>query len=93
MRKIEEYQTLTELSKRLPGRPSVSTIWRWCNHGVNGVRLPHAKLGKRHLVHPDDLEWFVRQCGHAGGKSDAPATNGNGREHAEAERRCEQMGV
>jgi hypothetical protein len=38
---------LTELAKLLPGRPSVSSLHRWCRGMKDGRRLECIKLGGR----------------------------------------------
>jgi hypothetical protein len=33
---------------RLDGKsPNPRTLWRWCRHGLDGVRLEHVFIGKR----------------------------------------------
>ena len=34
-----EYMNLTEAAELIPGRPHLSTIHRWAQHGVKGVKL------------------------------------------------------
>jgi hypothetical protein len=48
----DEYLTLSEAPRHIPGRPSASAVWRWCRDGVkarNGerVRLQHVRAGAR----------------------------------------------
>ena len=55
------YLTLTEASKIVPGRPSVSTIWRWALHGCGGVRLRHRRYGGRLFTRRDWLDEFSHE--------------------------------
>lgn len=41
----EKIETLAEAAANTPGRPNVSTIWRWCMKGVGGVRLESVVIG------------------------------------------------
>jgi hypothetical protein len=51
--------SLTEASKRLPGRPHVSTLWRWNERGVRGVRLETLVVAGRRYTSSEALERFV----------------------------------
>jgi hypothetical protein len=58
--------TLVAAASQLPGRPAVSTVWRWCVHGIatrdgSRVRLPHRRLGRRVYVTEEDLDQFARE--------------------------------
>jgi hypothetical protein len=44
-------------------KPSLSTIWRWCNKGVRGVRLTTYRVGNSHFVRHSDLLDFVASTG------------------------------
>ena len=62
--------TLTEAARRLPTRPNVSTIWRWCRKGVlsragQRVRLEHVRMGGRVLVPADALMRFGKELAEA----------------------------
>jgi formamidopyrimidine-DNA glycosylase len=52
--------TLRDVCKLLPGRPSVSTLWRWINRGVRGERLSTVKIGGTNYVSEAELERFLR---------------------------------
>src|SRR4051794_8722242 len=41
---------LKELAKALPGRPHLSTLYRWTNPGLNGVKLETFKIGGRRFT-------------------------------------------
>jgi Protein of unknown function (DUF1580) len=41
---------LKELARALPGRPHISTVYRWTNPGLNGVRLETVKFGGRRFT-------------------------------------------
>lgn len=54
--------TLSEAAKRLPGKPSLPTLWRWCAKGVRGVRLAHLRLGRRIFTTVEALNEFGASC-------------------------------
>ena len=50
MHETGKYNTLTDVAKTIPGRPSTNCIWRWCRKGVlsrsgQRVRLQHVRIG------------------------------------------------
>ena len=53
----ENTVTLTGLSKHIPTRPHVSTIWRWHKVGIRGRRLETVIVGGRRVT---SLEAFQR---------------------------------
>jgi len=56
----EDFMTLAQASASLPGRPSISTVWRWARRGYGKykVRLSYIRLGRRILISQADLEVF-----------------------------------
>jgi hypothetical protein len=61
----EDYLTLTEAAKLIPGREpgkriSVGTIWRWCKRGVrNGIRLQSVLIGQQRYTTKLWLQEFI----------------------------------
>jgi hypothetical protein len=51
--------TLTEATKLLPGRPNISTIWRWWRRGVHGHKLQTIVIGGRRFTSRSWLEAFA----------------------------------
>jgi hypothetical protein len=64
----ESLISMGEASARLPGRPSLCTIWRWRLRGVRGRRLESVVIGGTPYTSVEALERFAR---HQGG-TDAP---------------------
>jgi len=101
--RVAEYWSLAEAGRQLPGRPSPSTVWRWCTSGVGGVRLRHIRMGDRFFVHPDDLEAFGRELADAklhtrrGSRPDRTVKRRTDRQRAQdvarAEAACERRGI
>ena len=56
---------LNQAAKLLPNRPHISTLWRWCRKGVNGVRLDYWRAGRRILTTPEALEQFCARLAEA----------------------------
>jgi hypothetical protein len=50
---------LKELSRLLPGRPHLSTVYRWTNPGLNGVRLETVKFGGRRFATREQVLRFA----------------------------------
>jgi hypothetical protein len=49
---LDELIPLAKAARRLPNRPHVSALWRWCRLGIRGrggdrVRLEHTRIGMR----------------------------------------------
>ena len=68
-----DYLDLTQAARRTPGRPSPSTIWRWCRKGIKSrsgeqIRLDHVRAGSRIFIRPDAIDDFFRRVAEA----DAP---------------------
>jgi len=61
----EHLLTLTEATAFVPGqnskRPSVSTVWRWCRKGLNGVQLEYVRCGRKILTSHEALGRFFRR--------------------------------
>ncbi|MGD9719773.1 MAG: DUF1580 domain-containing protein [Pirellulales bacterium] len=93
----EHLLTLAEAAQLLPGRPSVSTLWRWRQKGVRGRRLETVLIGAKPYTSREALGRFAEQ---EGGDSDSvtsscqPRSPG-GRELAisRAERELAEEGV
>ncbi|MBW7866548.1 MAG: DUF1580 domain-containing protein [Candidatus Hydrogenedentes bacterium] len=51
---------LTEAAKRLPGRPALSTVWRWATKGQNGIRLETRRYGRKWFTSAEALDDFAR---------------------------------
>lgn len=56
-----EYIPLRVAAAKLPGRPHVSTLWRWATHGVgpDRRRLETVLIGGRRYTSLEALERFV----------------------------------
>ena len=65
----EHLLTLTEATSFIPGqngkRPSVSTVWRWCRKGLNGVRLEYVRCGRKILTSREALSRFIKRLAEA----------------------------
>ncbi len=53
--------SLSEAAKAIPGRPHVSTLWRWATRGVRGVRLRTFVIGGRRFTDVAAIEEFIRR--------------------------------
>lgn len=53
-----EFLSINEAAGIVPGRPHVSTIWRWINRGVRGVKLKTWLIGGLRVTSKEALEQF-----------------------------------
>jgi len=62
MLSTEAVHTFAELTRKLPSfngkRIHVSTLHRWCQRGVRGVRLEHRRLGGRMVTSLEAVDRF-----------------------------------
>lgn len=57
--KSEDVITFAEASRSLPGRPSLSTLWRWHARGIRGVKLETVVIGGIRYVSREALQRFA----------------------------------
>ena len=83
---------LSEAAKIAPGRPHLSSVWRWCRKGCiarNGarVRLDHERVGNRVFTSREALQRFAQALTEADEEYFAP----DDEQPTSAERRREQQ--
>jgi len=66
-----EYLSIADAAKRMPGRVTVSTVWRWATDGYRGVRLRTQRVGWRLWTTPAWVDEFLIAIEQA---NDQPAT-------------------
>lgn len=54
----EQLLSATQAAHESQGRPHVSTIWRWINRGIRGVKLETVMVGGRRFTSREALERF-----------------------------------
>jgi hypothetical protein len=92
----ETLLSLTQAAKTLPGRPNITTVWRWRNRGVRGVKLETMLSGGRRFTSVEALRRFQdRVTAAADGEPIANGQTPRQRERAidAAERRAVELGV
>lgn len=65
----ENYLTVTEAARLIPGRPSAHSIWRWCRKGIisrSGCRLflEHVRIGGKIYTTEKWLHEFCSELAH-----------------------------
>lgn len=55
----EDMIPLKEVRDELPGRIDISTIWRWAQRGVGGIKLETVKIGGKKLTSRQALTRFI----------------------------------
>jgi len=72
----EKIITLADATKILPGRPNLSTLWRWRLRGVRGVTLETILSGGKRFTSVEALRRFQeRVTAAADGVEHNPLTN------------------
>ncbi len=61
----DELLCLKDAARTLPGDVSATSLWRWCTHGVMGIRLAHTRVGRRIFVNSASLSVFCQQTAQA----------------------------
>ena len=91
----ENLVSLTDAAKTLPGRPNVTTIWRWRNRGVRGVKLETILSGGRRFTSIEALRRFQDQVTAVADGAPVRSETPRQRERAisQAEKQAEQLGV
>ena len=56
----ESLLSMTDASREFPGRPHVSTLWRYAQTGCRGVKLETIRCGGRRFTSREALERFTR---------------------------------
>ena len=85
--------TLPEAAALLPGRPSITTLWRWRTKGVRGRVLESVNIGGKVYTSEEALQRFAEY--HGGSSVASPQRSPKERERAiaSAERELEQAGI
>ena len=85
----ETILSLAEAARSQPTRPNLSTVWRWVQRGVRGVRLETAMIGGRRVTSVQALSRFHAAVTSAADGSPRPTRTSRQRqrdiERAEAE--------
>lgn len=86
---------LRQAAALFPRHPAITTVWRWCRKGVNGVRLEYFKAGRRIVTSVEAVERFCRAVAALDDVAVTPTapTGRREREIAEAEAVLDAAGV
>lgn len=92
----EHLMSLRNAAISLPGRPHVSTLHRWRQRGVRGVKLETCLVGGKRFTSLEAIERFIAATTTSGSTDDnlsvvAPATRRRAVE--QAERELDQAGI
>jgi hypothetical protein len=90
-----DYLSLSQAARELPGRPHISTLHRWRQRGVSGVKLQTCVVGgRRYTTREWLLEFQVATTAARDGQRPDPQPFGNREaDILRAERELEQDGV
>lgn len=62
----EHVEPLAKAIRHVPTRPHLSTMCRWANQGVNGVKLETVKVGGATCTSREALHRFFERCSNPG---------------------------
>lgn len=54
-----DHYSLAQVCEHIPGRPNISTVFRWVQKGVKGVRLRALRVGARIFISRDAIGEFL----------------------------------
>jgi hypothetical protein len=80
----EQRLTLSQAAQRMD--LSVSTLWRWCQRGVQGTRLESIVIGHLRYTSVEALERFASRCTERADGVSPPTPRQRARRVAAAER-------
>ena len=103
----EELLSLTQATKVMPQikgkRPAISTLWRWCRKGLNGVCLEYVRVGRKIATSREALNRFFNALAETDERMVSPPrpqrpairSTSRSRQRAidEAERICHEAGL
>jgi len=91
----EQLLSINGATKSLHGRPHISTVWRWIQRGVRGVKLETVLIGGRRYTSNEALERFVSRTTAAAAGEPAPTRTPTQRQRAilAAERELAAAGI
>ena len=91
----EEMLSITAAAKSLPGRPHVSTLWRWINRGCRGIKLETLLIGGVRYTSREALQRFAERLTAVASGEPMPTRTSRQRKRAdeEADRILDAHGV
>jgi hypothetical protein len=91
----EHMLTITSAARELPGKPHVSTLWRWINRGVRGVRLSTIMVGGTRYTSREALQTFCEATTAAADGTATPSRTSKQRQRDidRAERELSEAGI
>jgi hypothetical protein len=91
----EDPLSLTDLAKRKDVDVNVTTVWRWANRGVSGVRLEtYSRGGRRFTSLPAYYRWVRQVTAARSGHLPAPQSNRQRQASiSAAERELDRIGI
>jgi hypothetical protein len=91
----EELISCSEAAKGIPGRPNTSTVWRWQQRGVRGIKLESVLVGGKRMTSREAVDRFIAAVNAAAdGEQVQPETPAQRQRAIEsAEREAEALGV
>jgi hypothetical protein len=90
----EDLMTMTQASKEIPGRPALSTLWRWANKGCRGIKLDTLMVGGTRYTSTRAVQQFFEAITRASAETpDGDAGQSRQRVIAYAELECQRHGI
>jgi len=91
----ENLVSFVEAARSLPGRPNITTLWRWRNRGVRGVKLEVACVGGRTYTSREAWARFLERVTAAKNGQPIPSRSNRQREREQqaATRKLQAAGI
>lgn len=89
----EQLRLLTKASADVPGNPHVSTLIRWWQRGVRGVRLETILVGGRRYTSIEAVQRFITRLSESPASHYPPLSRQRQREIDDVERRLDDEGI
>lgn len=89
----EELIPLELAAQRVPGRPAISTLYRWSFKGVRGTVLETLVIGNRRWTSIEAISRFIAAMNAPKGKAPQMTENQRQKQNEAAKRRLEAAGV
>jgi hypothetical protein len=86
---------ISQAAHQSPGRPHISTVWRWINRGIRGIKLETVMIGGRRYTSAEALERFFERTTAAAAGEAPPVRTSRQRQRdiARAERELQEAGI
>ena len=95
--KQEKLILLSEAPRHIPGRPNISTLYRWFQRGARGAKLETVVVGNKRFTSHEAIGRFIEATTNNSPGASAPPSRSTSRQREaairKAERELERAGI